>query len=116
MTFLISLIRVQKVGDVEELYEVLPPLHSCKLRLSRSIGDFYMKWDVCDGPLPDIDCVDTIGSYQTPIIRVTCPADVPPKYVSLKSPPEQAVSCEPVILHQRRILDRYELLNYSLTD
>jgi serine/threonine protein phosphatase PrpC len=91
-------------------YEVSSPLHSCRLRMSRSIGDFYLKWRTVEEELSEeqrAGCLETKGSYSSPLIRVSgTPADAP-RYVALQPPRQQAVTCEPVVTHQPRVLERY---------
>jgi hypothetical protein len=66
-----------------------------------------MKWKVKDeaDAVEEFLCRDTKGSYRHPVIKIT-PETGSPGYLTLLPPSRQPVSCEPVLTHNQRALER----------
>mmetsp|Transcript_3174 Transcript_3174/g.4913 ORF Transcript_3174/g.4913 Transcript_3174/m.4913 type:complete len:1196 (+) Transcript_3174:43-3630(+) len=89
------------VSEVDNtVFEVTTPLHSNRLRLSRSLGDFYMKWKLHEGVVDSCDA--KVGSYSTRVITGDIPDGVERVYCYLPDPLKQAVSCQPDVITQDR--------------
>ena len=91
------------------LFEVSNPLHKQKLRLSRTIGDYHMKW-TCSSDSAQAPGDAVRGSYSCPLIRaqgVSTPDGAAPPCVRLLPPAEQPVSSMSDVIVRPRDLTRF---------
>ena len=88
------------------LYEISNSLHKQKLRLSRTIGDFHMKWTVVkEAATEGVDALR--GSYSCRQVQAAPTADgLAPACIELLPPDEQPVSCMADITVRQRELAR----------
>lgn len=88
-------------GTTSIKYEISHSLHKQKLRLSRSVGDFHMKWSISERDGGDV--LATRGSYSSPVIQTSVSGgEVAPVCLELFPPHLQPVSCMPDVTLRRR--------------
>ena len=105
-------------NDTDCAYEISNPLHKQKLRLSRALGDFHVKWttlretDEDYGALSE-KCDSLRGSYSVPAIRAdllrstnSASDDLKPVFLRLLDPTQQPVSCMPDVIVRPRDVAR----------